>query len=54
VRRLVYLDADHGKLRAMKDAKQKTPSTYDDRGQYKDVFETIWDAAKLGNCTRLK
>ena len=54
VKKLIFLDADFSKLRNMKDTKGKTPQQYDDRGLFKEIFETIWDAAKKGNCERLK
>lgn len=54
VKKIIILDADHGKLRGGKDSKSKTPQMLDDSSLYKDVFETIWDAAKAGNTERLK
>ena len=54
VKKLVALDIDYCKLRNKKDFKSKTPIMYDERGLFKDLFDTIWDAAKSGNCERLK
>jgi ankyrin repeat protein len=51
---LIYLDADSGKLRNAKDSKNKTPQLLDDSNMFKDLFETVWDAAKAGNVERLK
>jgi ankyrin repeat protein len=53
VKKLVYLDSDFGKLRGQKDSKGKTPQTYDDKGNFKEVFETVWDATKSGNIERM-
>ena len=54
VRKLVHLDADHSKLRNQKDSKGKTPMIYDGKNLFKDVFTTVWDAAREGNLERLK
>ena len=54
VKTLIYLDSDFGKLRNQKDSKGKTPQTYDDKGHFKEMFETVWDSAKTGYVERLK
>lgn len=53
VRKLVHLDTDNGRLRGMVDLKSKKPLAYDTKSEFKEQFETIWDAAKNGNCERL-
>jgi ankyrin repeat protein len=53
VKKLIHLDSDYSKLRNLKDTKGKTPAQYDEKSLYKDLFETIWDAAKKGNSDRL-
>ena len=54
VKKIVILDADYRNLRTAKDSKSKTAQLMDDSNLYKDVFETVWDAAKAGNVERLK
>ena len=54
VRKLLWFDSDHGKLRAQQDTKKKTPIQCDDGGSFKGSFETIWDAATNENVERLK
>lgn len=53
VKKLIYLDTDSGRLRGMLDIKTKKPMAYDDKAEFKEQFETIWDAAKNGNSERL-
>lgn len=54
VKQLVLLDADHSKLRSQKDTKGKTPLACDGKGQFKDIFTTVWDAAREGALDKLK
>lgn len=54
VRKLILLDADSHKLRDQIDTKQKTPEMLDTKKLFKDIFETPWDAARIGNTERLK
>ena len=54
VKKLINLDADSSKLRNEKDSKSKDPQLLDDSNMFKDLFETVWDAAKAGNVERLK
>ena len=42
------------KLRKLSDSKFKTPVQYDEKNLFKDVFVTVWDAARLGNSDRLR
>ena len=54
MRKLVYFDSDHGKLRGAKDIKGKVPLQGDSQNLYKDMFKTSWDSAKLGDLERLR
>ena len=38
VRKLIYFDSDHGKLRSMKDTKNKVPLQADAQNLFKDMF----------------